>query len=346
MGTWYCTREDVKSALDSSETARNNVQVDQAIEAASRKAETLTRRKFYPEVGTKYFDWPNSQMGRSYRLWLDESEVISVSSFTSAGTSISSGDYFLEPSNDGPPYSHIDLDLSSSASFGGGSTDQRSIAVTGVFGYKDETASVGTLDGAIASTSTTTVNTSATTQIGVGSVVKVDSERMIVRARNYRDTTQNLQTPLAADNSDVLVAVTTGSEFQVGEEILLDAETMLIVAIAGNNLIVKRAWDGSPLDDHTGSDIYALRELVVERGALGTTAATHLDDAPILLQLPPATIRTFCIAEAMNTLQQQGSGYARTVGSGENQREATGRALKLLYEDVCTEFRRYRSAAV
>lgn len=44
----YCTRQDVKRALDVHETARSNGQVDRAVEAASRTIEGVLHRRFYP----------------------------------------------------------------------------------------------------------------------------------------------------------------------------------------------------------------------------------------------------------------------------------------------------------
>lgn len=52
----YCTREDVKNALDIKETARNDDQIDRAIEGATDTIEDDLNRKFYPEVDTRYFD--------------------------------------------------------------------------------------------------------------------------------------------------------------------------------------------------------------------------------------------------------------------------------------------------
>lgn len=54
----YATREEVKSALDIKQTARNNDQVDRAIDSASRAVEGLLHRVFYPTFDTRYVDWP------------------------------------------------------------------------------------------------------------------------------------------------------------------------------------------------------------------------------------------------------------------------------------------------
>lgn len=341
----YCSREDIKSSLDVKETARANAQIDRLIKAASRSIEGLTHRFFYPWTGTKYFDWPNDQYAKSGRLWLDKQELVSVTSLVSGGTTIVAADYFLEPVNSGPPYSHVDIDLSSSASFDAGDTYQQSIAITGVFYQLDE-VSAGTLAEAL-DASETAVDITDSASVGVGHIIRVDSERMIVRGKSMLTTGQTLQTPITASNADVTVAVTTGSAYSVDEIILLDSERMLIVDIAGNNLTVKRAWDGSVLAAHTGSTIYALRTLNVTRGALGTTAATHDTASAINKHQPPGLIEQLCIAETLTALQQEGSGYARVVGSGEGQREVSGKGLQDLRDQVYTRYgRKVRMRAI
>jgi hypothetical protein len=131
--------------------------------------------------------------------------------------------------------------------------------------------------------------------------------------------------------SDVTIAVTTGTSYAVGEILLLDSERMLIVDIAGNNLTVKRAWDGTVLAAHTGSTIYAPRRLTVTRGAVGTTAATHSNGAAITRHVVPGLIKELCVAEALNTLLQEGGGYSRVFGPGagiirgDGQRHSPGR---------------------
>lgn len=337
MGIWYCTRESVKGALDSKLTARNDAQVDDAIEAASREVEGLLHRVFYPWTGTRHFDWPTEGGGgRPWRLWLDADELVSVTSITAGGVPVTS--YFLEPANSGPPYTHVEVDLSSSSAFAAGATHQRAIAIAGVWaGCRIVEAPDATLAEAL-DASETAVDVTATATIGVGSVLRVDSERMVVTGRNWLDSGQNLGgSGLSAQANDVTVPVTTGSAYTAGEVLLIDAERMLVVDVAGNNLAVKRAWDGSVLATHAnGADVYASRTLTVERGALGTTAATHDTAAAVVRWVPPALVGSLARAEAINTFQQEASAYGRTVGSGDNEREARGAGLKDIRDQAYT----------
>lgn len=336
----YATREQVKAALDSKESARNNLQIDRAIESASRSIESLTHRKFYPELTTRYFDWPDFDNRGASRLWLNADEVVSVSSLIAGGTTIVAADYFLEPVNTGPPYNRVEIDLSSNAAFNTGQTYQRNIAITGVFaGCALNTAVAGAVAEALDATETG-VDVSDSSLIGIGDLILIDSERMLVTDKQMLTTAQTLQTPVNALASDVTIAVTNGSVFNVGEIILLDAERMLIVDIAGNNLVVKRAWDGTVLASHTGSTIFALRTLVVVRGVLGTTITTHNTSTAITRHVYPALIRELCIAEALNNIQQESSAYARTIGSGDNLREMTGAGLDDLRTRVYSAYGR------
>lgn len=312
----YATREEVKRAIDSADTARNNAQVDAALAAATDKIHGLCHRRFYPEIRTMTWDWPNAQRARSWVLWLDANEIILIITMTSGGVVIPTPERFLRP-DDGPPFRRVELDRDSLSAFSSGSTPQRSISVTGLFGYSNDEAPAGALAEAL-DVSETSVDVTDSAVIGVGQIIRVADERMIVTDKRMASTGQTLQAPVDAQNKTVLVPVSTGSAFFPGETILVDGERMRVDDVAGNNLVVKRAWDGSALASHTGSTIYALRTLVVERGALGTAATAHDTAAPIVKHLPPAVIHQLAIAEALVELGQQTAGYAQTIRSNES----------------------------
>jgi hypothetical protein len=328
----YATREDVQRALDVKVTARNSAQVDRALQSASRGVEALCHRRFYPEQATRYFDWPDSQSGTSWRLWLDDSELISVTALVSGGTTIAGSDYILEPNRSGPPYNRLEINLGSSASFGGGDTHQRDITITGVWGYRlDETTVGATAEALDASETGIDVNAAASAELGVGSVLRVDSERMIVTGRRMLDTGQNVAgTGLTAQQNSVSLAVSDGTAFAVDEILLVDSERLLIVDIAGNQLTVQRAWDGTVLAAHAvGADIYAARTLTVTRGALGTTAATHADASTVVRWDPPGLVRDLTIAEAINRVLQEQAGYSRTSKTSSGSKSVSVETLSL-----------------
>lgn len=339
---WYSTRERVKAAPDYKFTARNDAQVDRAIESASRSIEGGLHRRFYPQTATRYFDWPNFQYARSWRLWLDSNELISITSMTAGGVTIAADDRFLRRSDDldEPPYTHIEIDLASSAAFASGDTHQRSIAVTGLWGHSNNETEVGALTGNLSDSGTAGIELAPS--VGVGSILRIDSERIIVTDKAMVDSGQNLGgSGLAATKSDETVPVADGTAYEVGEIILIGSERMLIVDIAGDNLTVKRAYDGTTLAAHSaGVDVYALAAFTVERGQLGTSAAAHLSGAAIYRWDPPPLIESLCIGAAVSIVEQDSAGWGRVVGSGENEREAAGRGLRTLWDQAYVAFGR------
>lgn len=313
MGVWYCTREEVQEALDFKDTTRNSRVVDRAIGAASISINGQLRRVFYPTLTTRYKDWPNWQYAYPWRIWLDADELISVNTLISGGMVIQPGDYNLEPSSVGPPYTYIEMSLAASSMFSAGAeTWQRSISVYGLFGFNADENPGGSLSVAVSDTTGTSITVTDSGAIGIGSLIRIDAERMIVSAKSMVDTGQTLQVGVTASASGVTIAVTDGTAYNVNEVLLIDAERMLIVDIAGDNLIVKRAWSGSVLAVHSmGADIYVGRLLTVSRGQLGTTASTHLVNAPVATQAYPPLINQLAVAESVNTLTETRAGYSR-----------------------------------
>lgn len=350
----YCTREQVKAALDVAETARSDEQVDRAIATGAANVEGLLKRRFRPTLATRYFDWPDRRHGRPWRLWLDANEVISVTTLVAGGTTIAASDYFLRnlDGDDRPPYTHIEIDLASSAAFQAGSTHQQAIAITGLYGHSNDEEQVGTLTSTLAADLTDTADAIWTTaRIGVGDVLRIDSERMIVVGRTFVDSGQNLAGALTASSADDDVLVANGSAFAVGDTLRVDSERMLVVDrnTATNILYVKRAWDGTVLAAHSsGADVYTLSGVDLDRAQLGTTLAAHTTSSPAIYRhLVPALVRDLNIAEAINQLQQETSAYAREVGEGETSREASGRALRDLRARALDAYgRRARARAV
>lgn len=344
---WYATREEFKRALDFNDSSRDNAAIDRALEHGSREVERLCHRSFLPIKATRYFRFPDAYRATtSWRLWLEEDELISVTTLTVAGEAVAG--YYLEPINTGPPYEWLEVNRSTVGSFTTGSTEQRNISIAGVFGYGNDTTAAGALSAAIATTAATTCSVTNSAAIGVGDVVLVDSEYLHVTGKSMVDTTQNLQTNMLASTSDTVVDVTDGTAFYAGEVLLLGSEKMLIDEVAGNNLIVKRGFDGTVAAAHTSPvDIYAPRTLTIVRGALGTTAATHLISASLSRHLAPGPVRALTLAEAINQRFGESSGMARTIGSGEAVRNASGAGLAKLRQDVYDGYaRKGRSAAV
>lgn len=349
MGTpLLATREAVKTAMDSKLTARDNAQVDRALATATTAvAELLHWAHIYPVVATRYFDWPNDQYARSWELWLDNQGLISVTSVTSGGVALDPSTVLPSPINEGPPYWSIELNLGSASSFDAGSTHQRNIAITGLWGYRNDETTAGSLTGNLGTSGTAGIQLSPS--VGIGSVLRIDDERIIVTDKTMVDTAQTLGGAGLTDrNLDTTVPVSDGTGFEVDEIILIDAERMLVVDIAGDNLVVRRAWDGTVLADHaTSAPIYALAGFSVDRGQLGTTATSHTSGTTVYRWVPPALLSALAVAEAQCQILNEQSAYGRTVGSGDNEREAAGKTLAKLRDQACaTHGRQARLGAI
>lgn len=349
MGIQYCTRESVKTALDEAETARSNGQIDDAILSGARDVEGLCNRPenaFAPVLATRYYDYPSrTSRAPSWRLRFDDGHtLISATTVTTDNgtTTLTAGQYLLEPVNN-PPYTEIQINTGGPAAFGSSTTDQRSTGILGLWGWSNDTVAIGTLAATLAATPAATAALAWTTaRFGVGDILLIGAERMVIGERTLVDSGQNLQTSLTASDSDATVAVTDGTAFAVDEIILIGAERMRVVDIAGNDLVVRRAQDGSQLSDHAAptADIYALTGVELDRAVLGTTIAEHDADAVVYRWKPPPLLAALNRAYALNTLLQERSGYARVAGTGESAREFTGRGIAALEADVFRVFGR------
>lgn len=342
----YCTREDVKRAVDMKETARNNWQIDRAIQSAARNIEGHMHRTFYPLDTTRRWDWPNFQAAYPWRIWFDASELadvtVNVPVVTSGGNVIPNSAIFWGHPNYSPPYTYLELDRSKSASFGQGNTPQRDVAITGTFGFGIDTDPAGQLAAAMSDTTGTVAKVSDGSLMGVGDLLIVDSERMLVSQKASLDSGQtNLSGATAANMADVGVTVTDGTQLHVDEYVQIDSERMLIVDITGNLVTVKRAWDGSVLAVHApGSKIFVFRTLTVARGQLGTAAATHLISAAASIHRVPSLIRDLAVAEATNRVLEETGGYADPQGEGAAAIHGLGSALADLWDEATTAYGR------
>lgn len=343
---WYATRQQVLTATDTTETARSAKQVDRAIAAASRDADALCHRTFYPWQGVRTFDWPNDQRAASGRLWLDAQLLISADTIDSGGTDLTA-DVLLRPDT-GPPYTYLEIDRASSSGWVSGSSSQRSISITGLWaGAAILEYDVGTLT-ANASDTVSTLAVSDSSDIGVGSLLRIGTERATVRAMSYVTTGQTLAALLTASASATTLTVQSGAAIHVGETLLVDSERLTVMDVVSNVVHVHRADGLGALAEHQiGATVYAPRSLTVERAAVGTTAAEHTSSDTVHRWEPPSLVSTLVVAEAVNTVGQELAGYARTAGSGENAQEMHGRQLAALRKQVYAAYgRKARTRAV
>lgn len=325
----YASREQFKTATDTHTSLQLNTAIDRVLQSASRNIEKRFHRHFYPKTESVTYSFTGGGQG----FWLNR-DLQSLTSVTVDDTAQTVADLDLYPSHYGPPYSWLGAMGSE-------------VVVVGVWGYSNDTVPAGALaedlDG-----SETGVDITDSSLIGVGDLITVDSERMVVTEKSLADTTADLAADLTADNSDVSATVDDGSLVNAGETITIDSERMFVESISSNTLTVIRAYDGSVLATHDGTStpasVYASRTLTVERGAAGSTAATHSDTTSITKNYPPPQITALCLAEAEVQFAQERAQYARTVGSGDGEREAAGKGLADARSQASSLMRRRKAA--
>lgn len=332
----YVYVEDIESSLDVKPSAFMTREILRACRSASRMVDGFCHRILYPHFDTLTFDYPGPRAS-SNALWLDENELISASAVTSDSVTIPADTGYLLRPVDGPPYNRIELLRTSSYAFAGG--PQNAVSIAGLYGYRDDEEQESALTDAISSASVATITVDRPVG-GIGALLRVDSERLLLAGKSWVASAATAPA-LAGDRSVVSVAVASGAVFTAGEIILIDAERMEVVEIAGNTLVVRRAVGGSILAAHTlGTAIYWQHSLVVTRGAVGSTAATHADASVVYRWEPPSEARELAQAYAEDIFLQRNSGYARTSGQGENERPVSGTGVRTIEARVSANLRR------
>lgn len=317
----YATREQVMRAVDIKYAAYMADAVDRAIESASDNVDAFMKRQFYPSTATHTFDFPSTDSPVPWRRWLNQYELADQPDLVVTGTYLPSpivitpAQYILYPDS-GPPFNRLELRRDLNAAFGSNTTPQNDIGITGRFGYWVRTRPAGTITAALTNTTDTTIAINNGNLVGVGDLLFLGTEAMLVTGRTMADTGVSWAGLSTASSADNQVSVPDGTEFAPGEVLLADSERLLILDIAGNMMVVKRAWDGSVLAEHTGGTLWAQRSLTVTRGDVGTTAATHLINASVAANLAPAMIRDLALGEAVVQTANEVGAYAGQSGEG------------------------------
>lgn len=350
MGIPYCLRETVKSAVDIRDSLRANAQIDRITLDVSETIERkLCRRVFWPRLADRRWDWPDEDRPTPWRLWLGgETEVAEIISFDSGGTPIDLADILPYPDT-GPPYTRLELNRSTAGGFSAGATPQKSIGGRFLFAGAPVIETVRTTLAEALDATETDVDVASVEQLGVGALLRVDDERLLVTGSRALATGATLAADLGNQVTNTALALSTAvGAPQPGEVIAVGGERMLVLDLIGATAYVRRAYDGTAIVAHTtGAAVYAYRTLIVERGYGGTTAAAHSISAPVRRWMPPALIEGLAVAETLNQIAQEGSAYARVIGTGENQREARGHTLRDKRADVRAAWgRRVRMGAI
>ena len=352
MPNWYTTRESLKRAIGLSGN-ENDEAVDRLIEAASRDVDNLTHRWFIPKTQTRLFRWP-ATYGVGSVLWMD-ADLLSVSTLQTKAqnatpTTISSSDFFLEPNNTNPPYSRIEIDLSSTAAFEAGDTPQRSISVAGSWGFSSDTVSLGTVSSGLSSDATATSMVcstgSLTSGINVGDTLLIESEQLFVSEKTSAALGSVLINGALTANKSENVTIDSGHGISAGEVVKVDSEEMFVRATTATTLTIERAYNATTLAAHNDdAAVHIFRSLTVTRGVNGTTGATHANATAISAYRPPAPVRELTQAIAIASVTQEAGAWGRSLGAG-GAAQDMGRDIDALMKRISDQYMRPREYAI
>jgi hypothetical protein len=377
----YCSRQTGMRAIDFRDGIDQNEAADRANETAATNIDRQMHRRFYPFDGTVYADWPNQggsgggQYAYPWRLWLDQFDCTVLTGLVTGGVTIPLNQVFLEPVNnpvEGKPfYEYLELDRGSNAAFGGNApSPQHSIVMSGTWGYGADADPTGTLAAnVLAGDTSVTVTDGSKTGVGdllilgygrgaapfpsalgyAGAIAPYTGERILITdvaaaATGLMQTGGGCTT---ASDSDKALATTGSGTLNVGEVLVLDSEQLLVEQVIAGVATCKRAWNGTVLATHSAATVYAMRLLSVTRAMYGTTARAGSSGDVVYKHRVPALIRDLSVAEMVNQVLQEGSGYARTIGSGADAHPAPGADLASKWDEAVTAHgRKARSRAV
>lgn len=366
----YCNRFEAQRSLDFAPGGDAAAVIDRALISVAETIEGAPgiQRVFYPSDDTRYFDWPNQggtqggQYADPWRWWADDNDLVCLTELVSGGVTLPLDQVFLAPWDNprkGRPYfSRIELDRAFNVQFGNNAqTPQNAIAITGTWGYGADADPAATLAAAVVAADTTiTVTDGSSAGPGdlvvlgygrgdapfpasaphAGAIAPYLGERVVITDASPAATglTQAGSGVTTAEDNDQALQWTGTGALNAGEVITLDQEDMLVERVTGSVATVRRAFNGTTLAEHSGAAIWAMRQWSVLRGQLGTTAADYESGETVSRHRVPQLIRDLAIAGCENRLLQEGSGYARTVGSGDSARPAPGGGLASLWDDV------------
>ncbi|MBA4420269.1 MAG: hypothetical protein C0391_03905 [Anaerolinea sp.] len=175
----YATVESVRTLADATSNA-DDAQYLLFIQQVSREIELISRRLFYPYIGTRNYDTPEDD------TLIIPDDLVSITTLKNGdGSTISSDDYKLYPLNKSPKYKIVHT---GTIGWLLNSLGQRygAIELAGVFGYVEDYAngfeSTGATLSAAISSSTATSCTCTTGKVKAGDLLQIESEWIYVSA--------------------------------------------------------------------------------------------------------------------------------------------------------------------
>lgn len=343
---WYASLTEVARAADIPSSALFDAALADVLDQATDAVREACHRDFEPTVDTRWFSWPQDITQNPRMLRLGRNELVSVSAITNGdGEAVTVGDVTLikeGAGDDGPPYNAI---INPGGWNQNADVKERSIGITGVYSGCPVNEQAVALT--VSNLTGTTVDIDDSSLIGVGSLIRIGTERLVVTRRGWLNSGNLASITLDAEETEDIFTVTDGTDYRVNETLLIESEQMLITDIVDNRLIVQRAYNGSALAAHTAQTVvYVNRRLTVERAVLGTEDTDTASGATVYLYSYPGLVRQLCKAEALQIISQDAASYGSRSGSNQGEMPMAVKALPELRARVVGMYGRFRSGAI
>jgi len=343
MRTVYASISDIDSAATIHYTPNTRASIKNKLIAAADRADELCRQQFYPNIRTKRFnrDTPGAiEDGGTLFTdtdWLELDQVTLNGDIIPPADLVELRDYF------GLRFDSIGLLSNSQYAWTQATDEWYSIMVTGTTGYSNNTHHIASLTSDITDTETILV-TPGSNKLDVGALIRINDEWLHIVDRDWTTSAAVTISDITIDQTTIDTNVAT---WVPGDRLRIGWEQLEVVDYAGTAIKVVRAVNGTTPSPHlTGAAINEWTTYTVERGVNGSTPAPHLTGAAISQWQPPAGVKEHSIAYVLTHLGQEASSYNRTIGTGDQQREATGRGLDTITRTLVADYRRRRNLRI
>ncbi len=310
----FCTVQDI--IADSNSPGVDDARVFGAI---SEISEFLMKEIgwFYPVTLThRFHGFGKEKLILPYPL-------LSITSITNDGTTLSASDYITKPDEGMWPYgpiSHLIVDPDA-ANLGAWVDEEDGVVLVGDWGMYLRSASIGaTVQDNPQTNAQTTLKVSNGSLVSPGMALLIETEQQHVTG--WSDPTAGVTTLGAAITAvtDEVITLADASLVNVGEVLRVDFEQMRVRdrKTSNNTVLVTRGWNGSAKTTHSNAAaVDAYRTVTVTRGVNGTTAAQHAQAVAINRYQPPQDVNMLAKQMATLLINKARGGYQGREGNVE-----------------------------
>ncbi len=192
------------------------------------------------------------------------------------------------------------------------------VGVPGVWGLFERIESTSAVISSIQNLADVILVVSDGSQLSPGMTLDIEGEMEFVNG--YGSATAAITTLGAIlDGVSETITVANGALLNVGEQIQVDFEKLLILDIQGNKCFVVRGWNKTLKTTHSsGANVAVFRTFRVDRGINGYTAAAHNTSAAVSMYTVPADVNYLAREIASLMMRKSATAFSGRSGNPES----------------------------